>query len=103
MRHEPFFVYGITRETTAEMIVNPAFAHSFKRMFDRFKEARVVRAQSGTPEHFQDNGLRKFRCATQAAISWIEHVADLHRSGVQLFQSDRHTSGGAGLVGEARE
>ena len=52
MRHQPFLVHGIARETSAEMIVNPAFAHSFERMFHGFKEAHIIRAQPRAPQAF---------------------------------------------------
>src|SRR3974390_1137727 len=84
MRHQPALVDRVTREAAAEMVVNAALAHTFKRVLDCLKEALVTRADARPPEEFEQRRLRKFWRAAQAAVHVVEHIADLRRGGVEL-------------------
>ena len=59
-------------------------------MLDCLEKSSVVGAQTRTPEHFENRRLRKFWRTTQAAIHLVEHIANLHGSGIELLQTDRH-------------
>src|SRR4249920_169435 len=72
-------------------------------MFDRFEEARVVRAQTGAPEHFQNGRLWKLGRAAQTAVDVIEHIAELHGRSVELLQADCNFARWPRLVRKLRQ
>src|SRR6185437_11644785 len=69
-------------------------------MLDRLEKARVVRANAGAPEHFEDSRLWKLRRAAQAAIDRVEHVAQLLRGGIEFLDADDDFARWPRFVGE---
>src|SRR4051794_23019120 len=103
MRHQPVLVDRIAREAAAEMVVDAALAHALETVLDGLEETLVAAAQTCPPQHFEDGRLRKLRRAAQAAVDLVEHVADLRRSRIELFQPDRYLALRPRPVGEPRQ
>src|SRR6516164_5806377 len=102
MRHQPALVDRITRETSAEMVVNAALANAVKREFDRTEIALVVHALPGAPHELEHHRLRKFRRATHAAVDRIDHAGDLACRAVELGHGDHDAPFGPRALREAR-
>src|SRR5207344_600432 len=45
MWDEPTLVHGISRETSAQMVVNSPLAHASERVLDGFEKPRIICAQ----------------------------------------------------------
>src|SRR5215470_11970770 len=97
MRNQPFFINGISRKTSAQVVVDSALAHMRKRELYEFKKSRIVFAQTSTPKHLQHRTLRKFRCPAEPAVGLIECACDGGGSRVQLSGTDDNLVGWPGL------
>src|SRR3954447_3210169 len=102
MRHQPSLIDRIPREAAAEMIVDTALADALERQLDHREIALLPRAQAGAPEKFEHHGIRKFRCAAQAAIDRIDGAAELLRRAVELFPAHDDLVLGASSLSEPR-
>ncbi len=72
MRYEPSAVYGIPRNSTAQMIINAALRDFRQGLGDCLEQSRFAIASILRVEESEDGTLWKFRCAAETAMREID-------------------------------
>jgi len=103
MRHMPFGVRRIARETAAEMIVNAALAQSVQQAPHRIARRGVAAAKIFVPQEAEDRRVGKFRRAADPAIDGIELARQQVRNARQIAGRKIGTRLGLGHGGEMVE
>ena len=102
MRHQPFLVHGVTRETAAEVIVNAALGHVREGPLHELEETGVAAAHAGPPQQFEHRTLRKFGRPPEAPVDGIEIARNRVCQAIEFVRSDHHLSSRPRTMRECR-
>src|SRR5579859_3860770 len=71
MRHEPFGIHRIARESATELIVNAAGGHALASMQNHPDRLRIVKTSGATQQKQRNARLGKLRRAAESAVAGI--------------------------------